>query len=126
MFIFLEQHRPQALDNQDKFGVDTAETLLSNFYVDDMLKSKDDLGETISLMSVTKETQKRLEHMACLTTQHHPKAPRRELYHSFSKSKTNLVIGRCSTALLPPNRRFAILTISSLSVTTLTIFANDH
>lgn len=39
-----------AFDNQGKFGIDAAETLLKNFYVDDMLKSKDNLGETISLM----------------------------------------------------------------------------
>lgn len=37
-----------AFDNQGKFGIDAAETLLQNFYVDDMLKSKDNLGETIS------------------------------------------------------------------------------
>ena len=46
--------RRTAIENENKYGKDTAETLKSNFYVDDMLKSEENEDKAIRLMKDVK------------------------------------------------------------------------
>jgi len=47
--------RKTASDNEQKFGIEAAETLRKNFYVDDLLKSVDSIPHAVQLMSAVKQ-----------------------------------------------------------------------
>jgi len=47
--------RKTASDNEQRFGIEAAETLRQNFYVDDLLKSVDSIPHAIDLMSAVKQ-----------------------------------------------------------------------